>query len=69
MDASERYRALSSADLQASTPAKWPRLARAWDCFLRLLLVLWIVRAPLAMTLLGLALRGLTPRLSGSGLA
>jgi hypothetical protein len=37
-------------------------LARAWDCFLRLLLVLWIVRAPLATTLLGLALLGLAPQ-------
>ena len=60
--ASERYPALTNAHMQATTPAKWPRLARAWDCFLRLLLVLWIVRAPLAMTLLGLALLGLTPQ-------
>jgi hypothetical protein len=60
--ASERYPALTSAHLQASTPAKWPRLARAWDCVLRLLLVLWVVRAPFAMTLLGLALLGLTPQ-------
>lgn len=43
-------------------PARWPALARAWDCFLRLLLVLWIVRAPLATTLLGLALLGLAPQ-------
>jgi len=60
--ASERYPAPNGAHLQASTPARWPRLARAWDCFLRLLLVLWIVRAPLAMTLLGLALLSLTPQ-------
>jgi hypothetical protein len=60
--ASERYPTLNNAHLQATTPAKWPRLVRAWDCFLRLLLVLWIVRAPLAMTLLGLALLGLTPQ-------
>ena len=62
MSASDRYPALTSAHLQASTPASLPRLARAWDCFLRLLLVLWIVRAPVAMTLLGLALLGLTPQ-------
>jgi Patatin-like phospholipase len=60
--ASERYPALTSAHLQASRPAKYPRLARDWDCFLRLLLVLWIVRAPFAMTLLGVALLGLTPQ-------
>ena len=62
VSASDRYPALTSAHLQASTPASLPRLARAWDCFLRLLLVLWIVRAPLATTLLGLALLGLTPQ-------
>ena len=62
MRASDRYPPLIGAHLQASTPAKWPRLARAWDCFLRLLVVLWIVRAPVAMTLLGLALLGLTPQ-------
>jgi hypothetical protein len=61
--ASERYPALNNAHLQATTPAKWPRLARAWDCFLGLLLVLWIVRIPLAMTLLGLGLLGLAPQL------
>jgi hypothetical protein len=62
VSASERYPALTNKHLQASTAATWPRLARCWDCFLRLLLVLWIVRAPLAMTLLGLALLGLTPQ-------
>lgn len=62
MRASERYPALTDARTEAFTPARWPRLARAWNCFLRLLLVLWIVRAPLTMTLLGLALLGLTPQ-------
>jgi hypothetical protein len=60
-----RLRTISCSDQrtsEASTPAKWPRLARAWDCLLRLLLVLWIVRAPLAMTLIGLGLLGLAPQ-------
>jgi hypothetical protein len=62
LSASDRYPALPSAHLEAPTPARSPALARAWDCFLRLLLVLWIVRAPLATTLLGFALLGLAPQ-------
>jgi hypothetical protein len=62
LSASDRYHALTSTQLEAPTPARFPGLARAWDCFLRLLLVLWIVRAPLATTLLGLALLGLAPQ-------
>jgi len=54
--------ALPSAQLEVTAPARSSALARAWDCFLRLLLVLWIVRAPLATTLLGLALLGLAPQ-------
>lgn len=34
----------------------------AWNCVLRLSLVLWVVRVPLAFTLLGLALLGLAPQ-------
>jgi hypothetical protein len=60
--ASERYPALTNGQLSASRPVAWPWLGRTWDCFLRLLLVLWIVRVPLFMTLLGLALLGLTPQ-------
>lgn len=62
MPAAERYPALAKSQLLVSRPAVWAPLARAWDCLLRLLLVLWIVRAPLVMTLLGLALLGVTPQ-------
>lgn len=56
MDAVDRYSAPANATWEP------PRPSNAWDCFLRLLLVLWIVRVPLTMTLLGLALLGLTPQ-------
>jgi hypothetical protein len=62
LSASDRYPALPRAHLEATAPARLPAFARAWDCLLRLLLVLWIVRVPLATTLLGLALLGLAPQ-------
>ena len=62
MRAAERYPAITSSEPLASMLAAGPWPARAWDCFLRLLLVLWIVRVPLTLTLLGLALLGLTPQ-------
>ena len=62
MDAADRYPASAPTDFPPRTTAGWPWLANAWDCLLRLLLVFWIVRVPLSMTLLGLALLGLTPQ-------
>jgi hypothetical protein len=56
VDAVDRYSAPANASLEP------PRPCSAWDCFLRLPLVLWIVRVPVTMTLLGLALLGLTPQ-------
>jgi hypothetical protein len=46
----------------SSTRMKVSRLVTAWDCLLRLFLVLWIVRVPLTMLIFGLALLGLTPQ-------
>jgi hypothetical protein len=54
---SRRYPAV---DLQQQVAATNAIVAGWWDCILRWLAVLWIVRVPLAMTAFGFALLGLT---------
>ena len=69
MDAATQHSAAPSADPRDNTAlhalGQFCRrvgdlAARWWDCVLRCALVLWVVRVPLAATVTGLSLLGVT---------